>query len=152
MYMNSGFNFLKESNVRKVYPDDKWVSSNWRVCLSGSAKEFAVVNLSSYLLASAAMFAGEYRMRKLRYTGRNSPDIWASGWSRMGHIPFVSRDFSQEGDGGFVLTGARGWDRRVKNASYFARLYLCPPYISRAPDLSPALISRGIPIYVTPRH
>lgn len=119
-------NFLRESNIRRVYPDDKWVSGNWRVCLSGSEKEFAVINLSSYLLASATVFAGKYRMRELRYTGRNSSDMWASRSSRMGHIYSfdVSRDFSQRT--GFFFWRWGGGDRRVKNASYFARfIYTC---------------------------
>lgn len=153
--MINGLNFLRKSNVWRIYPDDKWVSGNWRVCLSGSEKEFAIVNLSSYLLASAAVFAAEYRMRELRYTGRNSPDIWTSRSSRIGHIymyiyiyrPMYPTIFRRGPV--FLLTVARGeGDRRVKNASYFARLYLCLPYISRALDLSPAFVPREIYRYM----
>lgn len=94
------------------------------------------------------MFASEYRMRELRYTGRNSPDIWASRSSTMGHTyrSIYPAIFCR---GRLPSDNSAGEVRRVKNASYFARLYLCLPYISRTLDLSPAFVSASnIPIYV----
>ena len=148
-YMINYLNFLRESNIRRVYPDDKWVFGNWRVCLSGSEKEFAVVNLSSYLLASAAVFTGKYRMRELRYTGRNSSDIWASRSSRIGHIYSfdVSRDFSQR-IRFLLLTVARGRSTGLKMPVILRALFIPALYLTNAGFITGFRFPWEIPIYV----
>jgi len=146
----NGFNFLRKSNVRRVYPfDDKRylaiVSMFIGVRKRIRRRKFIVLftRISGYVCRRIS------RMRELRCKGRSSPDIWMSRSNRMAHIYVrcIPRFFAGSE---FLLMVARR-DRRVKNASYFARLYLCLPYISWTLNLSPAFVLRGIPICMS-RH
>jgi len=85
------------------------------------------------------------RMRELRYKGRSSPDGWID---RVGWLIYIVRCIPRFFAGSeFLLMVARR-DRRVKNASYFARLYLCLSYISDTEFIAGFRSTRDTDMYV----